>query len=132
VIERSHHDMGGQAAGKVKRSEHAYDDWELRVDAMMMLLTGVTGMSKRMTVDELRKNIEALPPDDYYKMGYYDRWVISLTQTMIQRGVFTTDDLARKLADVERRTTRAGGPSGALPAGGRTRRRSSRARQSKR
>ena len=66
-------------------------------------LTGVTGMKKRMTVDELRKNIESLPPADYDKMGYYDRWVISLTQTMIQRGVFTTDELARKLADVGRR-----------------------------
>jgi hypothetical protein len=103
MIERSHHDMGGQPAGKVKRSEHAYDEWELRVDAMMMLLTGVTGMKKRMTVDELRKNIESLPPADYDKMGYYDRWVISLTQTMIQRGVFTTDELARKLAEVEHR-----------------------------
>jgi hypothetical protein len=103
VIERSHHDMGGQPAGKVKRGEHAYDEWELRVDAMMMLLTGVTGMKKRMTVDELRKNIEALPPADYDRMGYYDRWVISLTQTMIQRGVFTTDELARKLAAVEHR-----------------------------
>lgn len=103
MIERSYHDMGGQPAGKVKRSEHAYDDWELRVDAMMMLLIGVTGMKKRMTVDELRKNIEALPPADYDKMGYYDRWVISLTQTMIQRGVFTTDDLARKLAEVEKK-----------------------------
>jgi len=103
MIEHSHHDMGGQSAGKVKRTEHAYDDWELRVDAMMMLLVGVVGGSKRMTVDELRKNIESLPPADYDKMGYYDRWVISLTQTMIQRGVFTTDDLARKLAEVENR-----------------------------
>jgi hypothetical protein len=56
-----------------------------------------------MTVDELRKNIEALPPADYDRMGYYDRWVISLTQTMIQRGVFTTDELARKLAEVGNR-----------------------------
>jgi len=103
MIEHSHHDMGGQPADKVKRTEHAYDDWELRVDAMMMLLVGVVGGSKRMTVDELRKNIESLPPADYDEMGYYDRWVISLTQTMIQRGVFTTDDLARKLAEVEKR-----------------------------
>ena len=95
--------MGGQPAGKVKRSEHAYDDWELRVDAMMMLLTGVTGIKKRMTVGELRKNIEALAPADYDTMGYYDRWVISLTQTMIQRGVFTTDELARKMEQVEQR-----------------------------
>ena len=95
--------MGGLPAGKVRRSEHAYDDWELRVDALMMLLIGVVGDAKRMTVDELRKNIEALPPADYDRMGYYDRWVISLTQTMIQRGVITTDELAKKLAEVAKR-----------------------------
>ncbi|MEX2240963.1 MAG: hypothetical protein WD775_09780 [Burkholderiales bacterium] len=103
MIERGHHDMGGLPAGKVKPAGHAYADWELRVDALMMLLTGVTGMKKRMTVDELRKNIESLPPADYDKMGYYERWVISLTQTMIQRGVITTDELARKLAEVQKR-----------------------------
>lgn len=95
--------MGGQPAGKVRRTEHAYEDWELRVDALMMLLVGVVGKSKRMTVDELRKNIEALAPADYDKMGYYDRWIVSLTQTMIQRGVITTDDLARKMQAVEAR-----------------------------
>ncbi len=98
--------MGGLPAGKLRRSEHAYADWELRVDAMMMLLVGVVGGSKRMTVDELRKNIESLPPADYDKMGYYERWVISLTQTMIQRGVITTDELARKLAEVGKRARR--------------------------
>ena len=103
MIERSHHDMGGLPAGKVKRAEHAYDDWQLRVDAMMMLLVGVVGGGKRMTVDELRKNIESLPPADYDRMGYYDRWVTSLTQTMIQRGLITTDDLARKMAEVGKR-----------------------------
>ena len=110
MIERGHHDMGGQPAGKVKRKGHdedrSYADWQLRVDAMMMLLVGVVGGKKRMTVDELRKNIESLPPADYDKMGYYDRWVISLTQTMIQRGVITTDELARKLAEVEKRGRR--------------------------
>jgi len=103
VIERGHHDMGGLPAGKVRKTEHAYDDWELRVDAMMMLLTGVTGLKKRMTVDELRKNIESLAPADYDRMGYYDRWVVSLTQTMIQRGVITTDELAKKMEQVGKR-----------------------------
>jgi hypothetical protein len=103
MIGRGHHDMGGLKAGRVKRSEHAYDAWQLRVDALMMLLLGFGGGRKRMSVDELRKNIESLPPADYDRMGYYDRWVISLTQTMIQRGVITTDELARKLAEVERR-----------------------------
>jgi hypothetical protein len=102
-IERSHHDMGGLPAGRVEKTEHDYEEWERRVDALMMLLSGVRGRQKRMTVDELRKNIESLPPEAYEKMGYYERWVTSITQTMIQRGVITTDELGRKMEEVRKR-----------------------------
>ena len=103
MIERSHHDMGGLPAGPVERGEHDYAEWELRVDALMTLLTGVRSAKKLMTVDELRKNIEALAPDAYDTMSYYERWVISITQTIIQRGVITTEQLARKMLEVEKR-----------------------------
>lgn len=103
MIERSHHDMGGLAAGRVEPTEHDYAEWERRVDALMMLLTGVVGGKQRMTVDELRKNIESIGPEAYDTMTYYERWVISLTQTMLQRGIITTDELTRKLAEVEQR-----------------------------
>jgi len=89
--------MGGQPSGAVQRGEHDYEEWERRVDAMAVLL------SKRIPVDQRRRNIEAIPPADYDAMGYYDRWVISLTQTMIQRGVITTDELAKKMQEVETR-----------------------------
>jgi hypothetical protein len=94
--------MGGLPAGKVEPTEHDYAEWERRVDALLMILSGIRG-KKRMSVDELRKNIEALPPDAYENMSYYERWVTSITQTMIQRGLITTEELARKMADVERR-----------------------------
>lgn len=100
---RSYHDMGGLPAGKVEPTEHDYAEWERRVDAMMMLLTGVSGGERRMSVDELRKNIESIGPAAYDRMSYYERWVTSLTQTMLQRGLITTDDLTRKMADVEAR-----------------------------
>ena len=103
MIERSHHDMGGLPAGPVERGEHDYAEWELRVDALMTLLTGVKSANKLMTVDELRKNIETLAPDAYDTMSYYERWVISITQTLIQRGVITTEQLARKMLEVEKR-----------------------------
>ena len=103
MIERSHHDMGGLPAGKVEPGEHDYAEWERRVDALMMLLTGVVGGKQRMTVDELRKNIEAIGPEAYDSMSYYERWVVSLTQTMLQRGLITTEDLTKKLAEVEQR-----------------------------
>jgi nitrile hydratase subunit alpha len=92
---RGIHDMGGLPAGKVESKEHDYAEWERRVDALMVLLGGVKGL-KLMTVDELRKNIEALPPDAYEKLGYYERWVSSITQTLTDRGVVTKEELRAK------------------------------------
>jgi hypothetical protein len=94
---RQHHDMGGRPAGKVEpRKEndpHDYADWEHRVDAMAVLL----GSRKILTVDERRRAIESLPPAAYDAMSYYERWTWALAQTLIQRGVITTEELARKM-----------------------------------
>jgi hypothetical protein len=103
LLRRGHHDMGGLAAGRVERSEHDYAEWERRVDALMVLLSGIRGGRRLMTVDELRKNIEALPPEAYDRMSYYERWIVSITQTMIQRGVITTEELGRKMEEIARR-----------------------------
>jgi hypothetical protein len=100
---RGHHDMGGQPAGKVEPHEHDYELWERRVDALMMILGGIRSGKRLITVDELRKNIERLPPEAYDRMNYYDRWVSSITQTLIQRGVITTEELASKMAEVSGR-----------------------------
>src|SRR5262245_2956480 len=96
---RSHHDMGGEPAGAVERSEHDYAAWEKRIDALLVLLT----RKRRMNVDELRRNIEGLGADAYDKMSYYERWTHSIAQTLIQRGVISVDELGRKMAEVEQR-----------------------------
>ncbi len=83
MIERGHHDMGGLPAGKVEPTEHDYAEWERRVDALMVLLSGMRGGRKLMTVDELRKNIEAIGPEAYERMSYYERWVTSITPRWI-------------------------------------------------
>ena len=103
MIERGHHDMGGLPAGKVEPTEHDYPEWERRVDAMVQLLR----CGGRITVDELRKNIEGLPPAAYDKLSYYEKWISSLTQTLIQRGVITTGELGRKMEEVEKRWNRS-------------------------
>jgi uncharacterized Zn finger protein len=86
--------MGGLPAGRVERTEHDYADWERRVDALAVLL------NTKVSVDERRKNIEALPPQDYDAMSYYERWVVSLGQALIQRGIITTEELGRKMEEV--------------------------------
>jgi hypothetical protein len=99
TVMRSHHDMGGLPAGRVEATEHDYALWEKRVDALLVLLTG----AKQMTVDELRKNIEAIGPDAYDRMTYYERWIHSISQTLLQRGVITIDELGRRMSEVEAR-----------------------------
>ena len=96
---RSHHDMGGLAAGPVEATEHDYALWEKRVDAILILLSS-RGL---MTVDELGRNIESLGPEAYDRMTYYERWMHAVAQTMIQRGVVSIDELGRKIAEVEGR-----------------------------
>lgn len=98
---RSHHDMGGEPAGRVEKTEHDYAPWEKRVDALMVLLSDRE--RSLMKVDELRKNIEAIGPDVYDRLNYYERWITSITSTLLQRGAITSDELARKIADIERR-----------------------------
>jgi Nitrile hydratase beta subunit len=111
MIERSYHDMGGLPAGKVEPggidATHDYAEWERRVDAMSVLLQGIKPGTKRLiTVDERRRAIEMLPPKAYDAMTYYERWVVALAETLIQRGILTTEEMARKLVEVEKRDSR--------------------------
>jgi hypothetical protein len=93
---RGHHDMGGLPAGPIESFEHDYALWEKRVDALMVLLSN----KRLMTVDEMRRNIEGLGPDAYDQMTYYERWIYAVTQTMIQRGVISVEELGRKIREV--------------------------------
>jgi hypothetical protein len=110
-VVRGHHDMGGLPASQVELVEHDYEEWERRVDALMVLCVGLKsqrrgkrrGKKRLMTVDELRKNIESLPPETYDRTAYYEKWITSLTQTLIQRGVISTAELAAKMNEVARR-----------------------------
>ena len=96
---RGVHDMGGLQAGQVERVEHDYQLWEKRVDALMVVLS----RKRRFTVDELRKGIESLPGDAYDRLTYYERWMSSICNTLIQRGVITIDELGRKMEQVAKR-----------------------------
>lgn len=101
---RSHHDMGGLPAGTVERTEHDYAPWEKRVDALMVLLSHKD--RRLLTVDELRRNIESLGAEAYERMTYYERWMHAVTQTLIQRGVISIDELGRRMEDVRLRHER--------------------------
>ena len=98
---RKPHDLGGLEAGSVDRNEHAHEPWEKRVDAIMRLVSDEK--RQMLTVDELRRGIEDLGPGAYDKLSYYERWISSLTNILIEKGVVTIDELGRKMSEVEAR-----------------------------
>jgi hypothetical protein len=98
---RRHHDMGGLQAGPVDRTEHDYAPWEKRVDAILRLLSDPERRIVR--VDELRRGIEELGPGAYDELTYYERWIASITNLLIEKGVISIDELGRKMAEVEAR-----------------------------
>ena len=102
---RRHHDMGGLEAGPVEKSEHDYSLWEKQVDAIVRLLSDKK--RKLMTVDELRRGIENLGPGAYDELGYYERWIASTTNILIEKGVITVDELGRAMEDAKARRREA-------------------------
>jgi len=99
---RAVHDVGGLPGRALDRSEHDPEFWEKRIDAMLMLLVGKRQL---ITVDELRRCIEQLGEGAYENLAYYERWTASMAQNLLEKGVLTSDELGRKLAEIEARTS---------------------------
>ncbi len=53
-------------------------------------------------VDESRRMQEALG-EDYHKFPYYERWLQAVTWLMLEKGVFSQEELEAKQADVRAR-----------------------------
>ena len=100
---RGHHDIGGlPGAGPIDQSEHSLSDWEILADAVNQAL-GAKGVKR---TDEMRRAREEMDSAAYRDMTYYERWIHSIAQTLIQRGVITVDELGRRIADVQARHER--------------------------
>ena len=98
---RRHHDMGGLKAGPIDRTEHDDVPWEKQVNVILRLLA--SREPPVMTVDELRRGIEDLGPGEYDALSYYERWIRSIANILIEKGVLSVDALGGKMAEVEAR-----------------------------
>jgi hypothetical protein len=93
-VERAVHDRGGWPTdARIDRSEHQLADWELLTDALVGALTraGV------INVDELRRGIESMPPDEYERASYYERWLRSAETLLTEKGLLAPGELDRRL-----------------------------------
>jgi hypothetical protein len=95
-VEGAVHDRGGWPTDKpIDRSEHELADWELLMDAIL----GGLGAGGAMNVDELRRGIESMPPDEYEHASYYERWLFSVETVLTEKGVLAPGELDARTAE---------------------------------
>jgi nitrile hydratase subunit beta len=94
--QRAHHDLGGAPkfmCEPVDIEPHGLTGFDREVDALRQMLAA----KKLMSVDELRRGIEAIPEAEYHRLSYYQRWMRSITGHLLRQGVITEDELRAAL-----------------------------------
>lgn len=96
---KGYHDLGGKPAGQIDRQDKEVSLWERRVEALLVILSR-KGM---LRVDEQRRALESLGAEVYLNASYAERRIMAMANNLILKGVITVEELAAKLADIERR-----------------------------
>jgi nitrile hydratase subunit beta len=105
------HDMGGMhGMGPVHHEQNEpvfHERWEGRTFGLLFAMDAYG----KWTLDALRHQIERIPPADYLRMRYYEKWITAYIELMIKA------DLVSR-AEVESGTPAPGSPTmkPALPA----------------
>jgi nitrile hydratase subunit beta len=87
------HDMGGMhGMGPIHREQNEpvfHEGWEGRAFG----LTFAAGAWGKWTLDELRHQIERIPPADYLRMRYYEKWIVALEELVVKGGLVTRGEV---------------------------------------
>jgi len=93
------HDMGGQhGMGPVEYEKDEpvfHAPWEGRVYA----LSRAIGAWRKWSLDTSRHAIELLPPVDYLRMSYYERWFHRLVTQVVRYGLVSRQEIESGRAD---------------------------------
>ena len=126
------HDMGGMhGMGSFQYEENEpvfHEPWEAKSFALNLAMRAWL----KWNLDSSRHALELLPPDEYLRMSYYEKWIARLESLLLSSGLVTHKEImtgaaehgAKKLvpaftAEVASRRLRGGSPvnrTGGLPA----------------
>ena len=94
------HDLGGQPAGPIDRAEHEAERWQNLVTALMYLLRDRCHLAK---TDEMRRAIEDMNPEEYRRLGYFDKWAVGIATLVTEKGLMSRDEIERRFGDIAAR-----------------------------
>jgi nitrile hydratase beta subunit len=88
------HDMGGMHGMGPIQPEHEepvfHARWEGRVFAMVRAM----GAWGKWNIDASRYQRELIPPADYLRMSYYEKWLAGLLELIVKKGLVTREEIA--------------------------------------
>jgi nitrile hydratase len=83
------HDMGGMhGMGLIHREQNEpvfHEQWEGRTFGLLFAMDAFG----KWTLDALRHQIELIPPAEYLRMRYYEKWIAAYIELMIKAGLIS-------------------------------------------
>lgn len=87
------HDLGGMdnlGPMDIEQNEPVFHHaWERDIFRMMISILA----SGYFNIDEVRRKTEEMPPADYLNASYYEKWVYTLENIMVEKDVLTWDEI---------------------------------------
>jgi len=94
------HDVGGvQGFGPVVVDPNEpvfHTDWERRAFGL-----GLAVLYKgAMNVEEFRFGYESMHPASYHRSPYFERWIVTIEQNLIEKGFLTSEELEERTREI--------------------------------
>lgn len=87
------HDMGGMhGMGPIQPEKNEpvfHERWEARAYGLSIAM----GCFGKWTLDALRHQIELIPPADYLRMSYYEKWIAALIELIVKTNMVTRTEV---------------------------------------
>jgi nitrile hydratase subunit beta len=88
------HDMGGMHGMGPIQYEKNEPVFHERWEAITYALNRAMGAWRKWNIDAGRHQIELLPPADYLRMSYYEKWHVRLVELLVKSGLVTRGEIA--------------------------------------
>lgn len=52
----------------------------------------------------MRRAIEDMKPEDYRRLGYFDKWAVGISTLVVEKGLMTQDEIEWRVGDISARS----------------------------
>jgi hypothetical protein len=99
LLYRPVNDIAGLPGEPIQITDHVLLPWEKRCHALLECLN----LRRHVSTEEKRRAVEDMGATIYAALTYYEKWVMCATNTLLDKGLITSDELAEKIREVRAR-----------------------------